>query len=113
MKLYLISAFLLLLASCDSKPAKAVDPEPHEVEAVLATGRIHCVQFHGQESPEFCAGFGVPFLKTVRVSSLEDARIRIDDDLIRQTHVPTLVTLFCLDEVLTKRPMVVAYRHTN
>ncbi|MGA8054825.1 MAG: phosphoribosylanthranilate isomerase [Burkholderiales bacterium] len=44
-----------------------VDPEPHEVERVLARCRVGLLQFHGDESPELCARFGVPYLKALRV----------------------------------------------
>jgi phosphoribosylanthranilate isomerase len=44
-----------------------VDPEPAQVRAVIERVRPHLLQFHGDETPEFCAGFGLPFLKAVRV----------------------------------------------
>ena len=44
-----------------------VDPEPCEVERVLARCRVGLLQFHGDESPELCARFGVPYLKALRV----------------------------------------------
>ena len=69
-----------------------VDAEPSRVEEVLATGRVHCIQFHGEESPELCRSFGVPFLKTVRVSDLDEAKARIDpfagsSTILLDTHV--------------------------
>lgn len=36
-----------------------------EVEAVIRALRPHCLQFHGDESPAFCASFGVPYLRTI------------------------------------------------
>lgn len=44
-----------------------VNPEVSEVEAVLRELRLDMLQFHGDETPEFCASFGVPWLKAVRV----------------------------------------------
>ncbi len=44
-----------------------VNPDAAEVEAVLRELRLDMLQFHGDETPEFCAGFGVPYLKAVRV----------------------------------------------
>ncbi|HUW50791.1 MAG TPA: phosphoribosylanthranilate isomerase [Sulfuricella sp.] len=46
-----------------------VNPAAAEVEAVLRDLRLDALQFHGDESPEFCAGFGVPYLKAVRVKA--------------------------------------------
>lgn len=39
------------------------NPERSRVERVLAEARLDCVQFHGDESPAFCASFGVPYIK--------------------------------------------------
>lgn len=44
-----------------------VNPEPEQVVAVLRRVRPDVLQFHGEESPEFCRGFGVPYLKAARV----------------------------------------------
>ncbi|MEN6587249.1 MAG: phosphoribosylanthranilate isomerase [Sulfuricella sp.] len=44
-----------------------VNPQASEVEAVLRELRLDMLQFHGDETPEFCASFGVPWLKAVRV----------------------------------------------
>lgn len=44
-----------------------VNPDAAEVEAVLRELRLDVLQFHGDESPQFCAGFGVPYLKAARV----------------------------------------------
>ncbi len=45
-----------------------VDPEPDEVHRVLAAVPIDVLQFHGEESPDFCRQFQRPYLKAVRVS---------------------------------------------
>jgi phosphoribosylanthranilate isomerase len=44
-----------------------VDPSREEVEAALKTLHLDLLQFHGGEPPAFCASFGVPWLKAVRV----------------------------------------------
>ena len=44
-----------------------VDAEPDEVVQVLAQVPLDLLQFHGDESPEFCRGFGLPYIKAVRV----------------------------------------------
>jgi len=44
-----------------------VNPLREEVIAVLQRVRPDVLQFHGEEPPEFCRSFGVPYLKAVRV----------------------------------------------
>ena len=46
-----------------------VNPAAEQVEAVLNAVRLDVLQFHGDEPPEFCAGFGVPYLKAIRVKA--------------------------------------------
>ncbi|BAN34721.1 phosphoribosylanthranilate isomerase [Sulfuricella denitrificans skB26] len=46
-----------------------VNPAAEQVEAVLNKVHLDVLQFHGDESPEFCAGFGVPYLKAIRVKA--------------------------------------------
>lgn len=46
-----------------------VDPTAAEVEKVLHEVRPDVLQFHGSEAPEFCASFGVSWLKAVRVKA--------------------------------------------
>jgi phosphoribosylanthranilate isomerase len=50
-----------------STVALFVNPDPALVEDVLNRVRPDCLQFHGDESPETCMGFGVPWLKAARV----------------------------------------------
>lgn len=45
-----------------------VNPSQQEVETVLAGVHLDCLQFHGDESPEFCNSFGLPYLKALRVA---------------------------------------------
>lgn len=44
-----------------------VNPGADEVERALADAPLNLLQFHGEETPEFCAQFGVPYIKAVRV----------------------------------------------
>jgi phosphoribosylanthranilate isomerase len=46
-----------------------VNPDAAQVAQVI--GRVHpsMLQFHGEESPEFCAQFGVPYVKACRVKA--------------------------------------------
>lgn len=46
-----------------------VNPAAAEVEAVLRDLRLDVLQFHGDEPEDFCASFGVPYLKAVRVKA--------------------------------------------
>jgi len=52
-----------------------VDPAPDEVESVLCRCSIGLLQFHGDEAPDFCCGFGLPYIKA--------ARVRADTDLVQ------------------------------
>ena len=44
-----------------------VNPAEDLVETVLTEVPLDVLQFHGDESPEFCARFGQPFIKAVRM----------------------------------------------
>jgi phosphoribosylanthranilate isomerase len=44
-----------------------VNPSRAEVDAVLERVRPSMLQFHGEETPDFCAAFGVPYVKACRV----------------------------------------------
>lgn len=44
-----------------------VDPTPAQVDEVLRIVGIHLLQFHGDESPEFCQQFQRPYIKALRV----------------------------------------------
>lgn len=44
-----------------------VNPPAEQVLAVLERVRPSLLQFHGEETPEFCARFGLPYLKACRV----------------------------------------------
>lgn len=44
-----------------------VNPTEAQVEAVLKQLHLDCLQFHGDETPQFCASFGLPYMKAIRV----------------------------------------------
>lgn len=44
-----------------------VDAQPQEVRAVLAEAPVGLLQFHGDETPEFCRQFGQPYIKAMRM----------------------------------------------
>jgi phosphoribosylanthranilate isomerase len=46
-----------------------VNPDAAQVAQVLGRVRPSMLQFHGEETPEFCAQFGVPFVKAIRMKS--------------------------------------------
>jgi len=46
-----------------------VNPTVDYVRQVLATVSLDVLQFHGEESPEFCQQFGKPYLKAIRVKA--------------------------------------------
>ena len=49
-----------------------VNPTKVQVEEALAAVPIHCLQFHGSETPEFCAQFNRPYIKAVPMTKDTD-----------------------------------------
>ena len=49
-----------------------VDPAPEQVESVLRRCSLGLLQFHGDETPDFCHGFGLPYIKAARVRAGAD-----------------------------------------
>jgi phosphoribosylanthranilate isomerase len=49
-----------------------VNPTAAEVAAVIDKARPHLLQFHGEESAVFCASFGLPYVKAVRMEPAVD-----------------------------------------
>lgn len=50
-----------------SKTALFVNPDEQYVRSVLENVQIDLLQFHGEESPEFCEQFDVAYMKAVRM----------------------------------------------
>ncbi len=49
-----------------------VDATDAELTEILAAVPLDVLQFHGDESPEFCSGYGRPYLKALRVKPGDD-----------------------------------------
>jgi phosphoribosylanthranilate isomerase len=50
-----------------ARVAVFVNPSAADVDAVIRGCRPDLLQFHGEEAPEFCRAFGLPYLRAVRV----------------------------------------------
>lgn len=46
-----------------------VDPEPAWVEETAAAAQLSLLQFHGDEAPEACGQFFLPYIKAIRVKN--------------------------------------------
>lgn len=44
-----------------------VDAQPMEVQGIIENTRLDLLQFHGNETPEVCRGFGLPYIKAIRM----------------------------------------------
>lgn len=49
-----------------------VNPEPDLVRQVLATETVDLLQFHGDESAQFCEQFDMPYMKAIAVRADSD-----------------------------------------
>lgn len=66
-----------------------VDPAPAFVHEILDTVPLQMLQFHGDETPSACAGFGLPWIKA--------ARMRPGLDLVRFETSYSSASGFLLD----------------
>ncbi|MDR2000678.1 MAG: phosphoribosylanthranilate isomerase [Zoogloeaceae bacterium] len=69
-----------------------VNPDPAFVRQTLALAPVDLLQFHGEETPEFCRQFGRPYIKTARMKPgfdlVEFARAYASaQGLLLDTHV--------------------------
>lgn len=51
-----------------------VNPEPEWVDEVQSRLSLSCLQFHGEETPEECARYKLPYIKAVRMKPDIDLR---------------------------------------
>lgn len=51
-----------------------VNPTPELVRQVLGTGAVDLLQFHGNESAEFCEQFKTPYMKVVAIKADSDLK---------------------------------------
>jgi phosphoribosylanthranilate isomerase len=70
-----------------------VDADEGKIHDTVKTVRLDCLQFHGDESPDFCASFGIPYVRAVSmkpgVDLLEYAgRFSSARALLLDAHVP-------------------------
>jgi phosphoribosylanthranilate isomerase len=49
-----------------------VNETPDQIRRIYSEVGLDLLQFHGDETPQFCRGIGVPFLKALRVKPGED-----------------------------------------
>jgi phosphoribosylanthranilate isomerase len=64
-----------------------------KIRDTLDTVRLDLLQFHGDESPEFCASFGMPYVRVVRMEKGTDllewaGRFSSARALLLDAHVP-------------------------
>lgn len=72
-----------------STVAVFVNPSRNEVETVIHECGVTLLQFHGDEPPDFCAGFSRPYIKA--------ARIRPDLDLLKYLSPHAAARAWMLD----------------
>jgi phosphoribosylanthranilate isomerase len=51
-----------------------VNAAPGAVQTILRQVPLGLLQFHGEEDPDYCAAFGVPFIKAVPMGAVLDAQ---------------------------------------
>lgn len=73
-----------------------VDPDAEWVEETSSVARLNLLQFHGDESPEFCRKFSVPYIKAVRV--------RAGVDLLQYATLYTGARALLLDTYVKGEP---------
>jgi len=70
------------------------NPDSEEVRETIEALRPELLQFHGEETPQFCAAFGLPYLKVVAMRGLQQPLADIARDyagaaaLLLDGHAP-------------------------
>lgn len=72
--------------------AVVVNPEREYINQIVADVGVDLIQFHGEEDNDFCASFGLPFVKVIRVmddAELEKVESQYPDacGILLDTHV--------------------------
>lgn len=70
-----------------------VDANPQQVYDTLVHVTLDRLQFHGEESPEYCSYFGKPYIKALRVQAGMDVKTVVDNyasasAILLDTYVP-------------------------
>ncbi len=73
-----------------------VDPTPGWVKETASAAKLSLLQFHGNETPEFCAQFSQPYIKAMRV--------RDGVDLVQYAHQYRTARGLLLDTYATDMP---------
>ena len=79
-----------------STVAVMVNPDPQYVEAIISQVSPSHLQFHGEETAEFCASFGKPYIKALRMAQGIDL-LKMEScydsaqGILLDTHVPDIV----------------------
>ena len=55
-----------------------VNEEAETVQRIFEIARLNLIQYHGEESPEFCDAVGIPYIKAFRVRKGMDLRTEMD-----------------------------------
>ncbi|NCW09677.1 MAG: phosphoribosylanthranilate isomerase [Gammaproteobacteria bacterium] len=55
-----------------------VNEEAETVQRIFEIARLNLIQYHGEESPEFCDAIGLPYIKAFRVRKGMDLRPEMD-----------------------------------
>lgn len=61
------AAIVAVLPAFVSVVGLFVDAAEHEVHRILSQARLDLLQFHGDETPEQCRAYGLPYMKAIRV----------------------------------------------
>lgn len=62
-----VQAITAMLPPFVSKVGLFVNATANEVREAIAAAGLDCLQFHGDESADYCAQFNVPYYKAIRV----------------------------------------------
>jgi phosphoribosylanthranilate isomerase len=62
-----VRAITAVLPPFVSKVGLFVNAKASEVEEAITTAGLDCLQFHGDESEDYCAQFNLPYYKAIRV----------------------------------------------